>query len=67
MRLVDDVRQAWRWFSVQALAALTLIPVIWVALPPESQALVPEEYRPWVLAVVALAGLAGRLVKQGDD
>lgn len=64
MRLVDNARNAWRWFSVQALAALGVIPVVWYALPPESQDLIPEAVRPWVLTAVALAGLSGRLVKQ---
>jgi hypothetical protein len=64
MRLVDNARNAWKWFSVQALAALGVIPVVWYALPPEAQEIVPEHLRPWALTIVALAGLSGRLVKQ---
>lgn len=67
MKLVNDARRAWQWFSVQALAVLALVPVIWAELPVEAQALVPAEWRPWVLAGVAMAGLVGRLIKQGQD
>lgn len=67
MRLVEDARRAWRWFSVQALAILALIPVIWAELPPESQALLPEAWRPWALTLVAVAGIAGRLIRQRPD
>lgn len=64
MKLVDDARQAWRWFSIWALGALGALPVIWTQIPPESQALIPPEWRPWVLLVIALAGIAGRTIKQ---
>lgn len=65
MKLVENWREAWRWHSAQALAVLALLPVVWTELPPEAQALVPEEWRPYVLAALALAGLVGRLQKQG--
>ena len=64
MKIVDDARRAWRWFSVQALAVLAVVPLIWSELPPEVQALVPGEWKPWVLAAVAVAGILGRLVDQ---
>jgi hypothetical protein len=64
MKLVENAHMAWRWISVQAFGLIALLPIVWVALPPEGQALVPEQYRPWVTSAVALAGLAGRLVKQ---
>lgn len=64
MKLVENARQAWKWFSVQALAFLTLIPVVWMQLPPETQALVPDAWRPWIITAVALSGIVGRLVAQ---
>lgn len=66
MKLVPDWRRAWRWFSVQALAVLAALPVAWAELPPDVQAMLPETWRPWLLAGLALAGLVGRLVDQGD-
>lgn len=66
MKLVDNARQSWRWFSMQVLAFIGLLPLVWEMLPPESQALVPEAWRPIVITVLALIGIGGRLVKQGD-
>lgn len=67
MKLVKDARKAWRWFSVQALAVMALLPIVWVQLPPDVQAMMPEAWRPWVMVALAIGGIAGRLIKQGDD
>ena len=64
MKLVPDWHRAWTWFSVQALAILALLPVIWPSLPPEVHDWVPPAWRPWVIVVLALGGIAGRLVDQ---
>lgn len=65
MKLISGWRRSWRLFSVQALAALALIPLLWEQCPPEVQAVIPEGWRPWVIFLVALGGIAGRLVDQG--
>ncbi len=64
MRLIPDWRDAWRWFSVQALAVLALLPVVWPTLPPQVHAWVPEEWRPWIIVALAIGGIAGRLIDQ---
>jgi hypothetical protein len=66
MRLVANWTQAWRWLSVQALLFLTLAPIIWAELPPEAKDLIPEAWRPWIIAVVAVAGIIGRVKDQGS-
>lgn len=65
MKLVDDAKQAWRWFSMWALGVLAALPLVWAELPPETHALIPDAVRPWIITAVALAGIAGRLVRQG--
>lgn len=65
MKLVKNARRAWRWFSVQALALLAALPLIWPQIPPEVQAMLPEAWRPWVLVALAVGGIVGRLVDQG--
>lgn len=67
MKLVSNARMAWRWFSVQILAALAALPLVWISLPPDVQEWLPEAWRPWALTVLALGGLVGRLVDQGGD
>lgn len=67
MRLVPDWRQAWKWFSVQAFAILAAVPLVWVNIPPEVQAYLPPEWRPYILALFALAGFIGRVTDQGKQ
>lgn len=65
MRLIDDWRQAWRWFSVQAGAVVVLLPVAWEALPDETKALIPDAWLPWIVSAVGVAVVIGRLIPQG--
>lgn len=63
-KLVEGWRRAWRWHSAQALAALTLLPVVWIELPADLKTRIPEGWEPYIISVVALAGLIGRLRSQ---
>lgn len=64
MRLVPDWHEAWRWFSVQALAAIIALPIVWVALPADAKGWVPDSWHTPILILLAAAGLVGRLVDQ---
>jgi protein-S-isoprenylcysteine O-methyltransferase Ste14 len=64
MTLVENWKQAWRWFSVQALAAVALLPIVWPSLPPQVTSWVPDSWKPWVIVLLAVAGIAGRLIDQ---
>jgi protein-S-isoprenylcysteine O-methyltransferase Ste14 len=64
MKLVENWKQAWRWFSVQALAAVALLPVVWPQLPPQVTAWLPESWRPWIIVALAVGGIMGRLIDQ---
>ena len=66
MRMVPDARRAWRWFSVQALAVLVALPVLFETLPPEVVAVIPADWQPWIIAAVALAGMVGRMIPQDN-
>ena len=66
MRLIPDWRKCWRYYSTQALVALAALPLVWASIPVEVQMMVPDAWRPWLLSAMALAGIAGRLVKQDD-
>ena len=67
MKLVDDAGKAWKWFSMQALALAAAIQTVWISLPPDVQARVPEEWVSYGTVAVLILGGIGRLVKQGEQ
>lgn len=64
MTLVPDWRSAWRWFSVQALAILAALPLVWMALPSDAKGFLPDNLEPWVLFALAAGGIVGRVIDQ---
>lgn len=64
MQLIPDWRSAWRWFSVQALALIIVLPIVWASLPPDVKSLVPSSWNVWIFIIIAFAGLVGRFVDQ---
>lgn len=64
MKLVDDWKQAWRWFSVQALAIIAVLPLVWMSLPADVKNYLPDSLEPWLLVVLAIGGIVGRIVDQ---
>lgn len=64
MRLVENVKSAWKWYSVQALGVLAVVPMVWVELPADIKSHIPDEWMPYVVSVIALGGLVGRLKAQ---
>ena len=66
MKIITGWRQSWRLLSVQALALLAAVPLIWDALPYDVKEWIPPELRPYIIALLAVAGIAGRLIKQPD-
>lgn len=64
MKLVENWRNAWKWFSVQSLAVLVALPLVWPVLPADVKAWVPPEWQPWLFVTIAFGGLLGRLVDQ---
>jgi hypothetical protein len=64
MRLVENWKQAWKMFSVQALALLAALPVVWMTLPEDVKAMVPADWMKWIMVAIAIGGLVGRLIAQ---
>ncbi len=74
MKLVEEARQAWRWWSVRLAALAGIVAGALVAQPQILTGLVayvPEQWRP---AASALAGIVvfaaptlARIVKQGGQ
>lgn len=65
MKLVDDWKKAWKWFSVHALILAGLIPSVWIELPADLKSSIPAGAMSAITAVIALCGVIGRLVSQG--
>lgn len=64
MKLVDDWKSAWRWFSMHALVLAGVIPTVWSELPPDLKTAIPPGAMGAITAVIAACGVVGRLVNQ---
>jgi hypothetical protein len=64
MKLIPNWRDAWKWFSVQALAAIVALPFVWASLPADVKSYLPDSAEPWILVVLAAGGLIGRIIDQ---
>jgi protein-S-isoprenylcysteine O-methyltransferase Ste14 len=64
MKFVTDVKQCWRWLSVQIPALNVAFLGTWAVLPAKFQEALPM---PWVIGIAVgliVLGVAGRLYKQ---
>jgi ABC-type uncharacterized transport system permease subunit len=71
MRLVENWKQAWTWFSMWAMSAIVaipssiaLLPLVWADMPQELKSQIPGNWLVWVLVGLAAAGWIGRLIDQ---
>ena len=64
MKLVDDFRHAWKWFSIQAMALAVALQGAWAAFGDDLKQNVPH----WLVTAITLgllaAGIGGRMVSQ---
>jgi hypothetical protein len=66
MKFVENVNQCWKWFSVQAMAIAVAIQGTWPMIPPEMKETIPSNAVHAITAVLLVAGIVGRTVKQSD-
>lgn len=64
MRLVPDWREAWKWFSVQALTIIMVLPLVWAGLPSDAKSWIPESWHIPIIVFLGAGGIAGRLIDQ---
>lgn len=64
MKFVPDWRSAWRWFSVQALAAVMVLPLVWATMPADVKGWIPQSWHVWIFVLLGAAGIVGRLIDQ---
>ena len=63
--LVKDAKSAWRWFSVQAMAVQGAA-AAWLSVPDDLRAAVPDDWMAAGAVALAVLGIVGRLVDQGE-
>jgi len=64
MKFVDDAKDAWKWFSMKAMAVAATFPIVWDQLPDEYKLLIPSGYMKYIVAAILIGGMVGRLVDQ---
>jgi uncharacterized membrane protein len=62
--LVQEWKQAWRWFSMQAMAATVAVQMVWAGLPDDLKRHLPEKLVAALSLGLLLVGIMGRLVRQ---
>ena len=67
MKLVRNADRAWRWFSVRAMAVAGAAPAAWLAVPADMRAAVPGEWLAAFGVALAILGIVGRIIDQGED
>lgn len=64
MSLVDDWKNAWRWFSMNCMVIATAIQGAWVYIPDDMRAVVPAHLVGIITILLLILGIVGRLIKQ---
>jgi hypothetical protein len=64
MRLVTDWRSAWKWFSVQFVAAAGTVQLSVLAFPDTMRQYLPDWLTHLLAVLLLIAAVLGRLVDQ---
>lgn len=64
MKLVDNWRSSWKWFSMQCMGAAGAIQTTWALLSDDMKASIPSHWVAYLtIAILALGGI-GRIISQ---
>lgn len=64
MKLIDNARNAWRMFSVQAMGWAIVVQAVWSELPADLRGSLDASTVRYITIGLLVAGVLGRLVKQ---
>lgn len=67
MKLIEDIKGAWRHFSTIALASGATIQGVWIAFPDDLKAQLPMgtvKVVSYLTACILVWGLVGKFIKQ---
>jgi len=65
LKLIEDWRNAWRWFSVNAMLLAAAIQGAWLQVPDDMKATLPPHVVSYSTIVLLVLGVLGRILKQG--
>lgn len=64
MKLVDNWRSSWKWFSLQTIAAGGVVQLSFIAMPAELRAYIPDTWMHWVAVGTLATAALGRFIDQ---
>jgi hypothetical protein len=64
MRLTEDWKDAWKWFSVQLPIVNTAFLATWAVLPAKFQDILPVGVVIGIAVALLIAGVVGRVINQ---
>jgi hypothetical protein len=64
MRLTEDWKDAWKWFSVQLPIVNTAFLATWAVLPAKFQDILPIGVVIGIAVALLIAGVVGRVINQ---
>ena len=62
-KLLEDWKEGWRWFSVQAMILAAALQAVWCSLDATQKAAL-EPYQAKITLAILILGVCGRLVRQ---
>jgi len=64
MKLVDDWKDFWKWYSTWVITFLAMLPTMWMQIPDEYKAMIPEQYMGYIGVTLAIGSVLSRLRDQ---
>lgn len=64
IQLIEGWRKSWRLASMQVAGAITGLAAVWMSLPDEVKAVIPDKYKPVAVLVGGLAVGVARVIRQ---
>lgn len=64
MKLIEDWHHAWKWLSVQFVAAAGAVQLALLSFPEVLRAYIPDSWMHVIVLVLLAAAVVGRLVDQ---
>lgn len=66
MKLVENAKESWKWFSMQAMTLAGALQGTWLSIPNDLKDNIPDSMVNWITLGLVIFGIVGRLVRQGD-